>query len=614
MATKTTETVSVVDKPEVEWQKDVNKYSIRVEKEGEYFFPTLWEKDQIIWSGGVVGSFSKAKNTAILAHNRHTQVFYTEGLAQVDVELLVKLPYNEIIYSGNSSNVKRLIGNLSKSDSQLVPLVADQWGVIIDGNSRHEAVSQINEALEAKNEPKKYKRVPVNICFFKDDISRLKRLKLMNSYRVKSEVQLLNEARLALKIEEVEAAKRERAGVKSEGESGYKGRSIYKVSQKLDRGVASLRYGITALDAVEKVREKSPQLAEKWCKLIEDAPNKVAMDITSIPEEDREAVIDNLYDNGIYRKGVSVKRAYKEVENRRELEKTAQQQEESGELSSDPELQKAQRIRIQQQHNDKPSDNWYSPDDIVQLIVDTLGEIDLDPFADLTKRIPAKQHYTIIDDGLAPDNPWKGRIFANILYSDQYKCLSKASAEITKGHTTVGIYLCESGALFNKRTQNIIDKHGMSICAWKGRIEFIPGELLLENQPNAGSSSRINSVFLFYAEDESLKRHFEEIFSPYGKIYHDTSYLLSTESSNEGDITSAIRKIKWEKGKASFLGAELTIGQLEDTLWSATAGSDSIDAIPNEREAKATAIALAIESILEENPFAIEESAVGIEN
>ncbi|WP_267901234.1 DNA N-6-adenine-methyltransferase, partial [Dulcicalothrix desertica] len=61
------------------------------------------------------------------------------------------------------------------------------------------------------------------------------------------------------------------------------------------------------------------------------------------------------------------------------------------------------------------SDNWYTPPYIVELVVQVLGEIDLDPCAEVGKKIPAREHYTIDFDGLSKQ--WHGRVFLNPPYS-----------------------------------------------------------------------------------------------------------------------------------------------------------------------------------------------------
>ncbi|NER89308.1 hypothetical protein [Moorena sp. SIO3A2] len=76
--------------------------------------------------------------------------------------------------------MERLIKELDGSNPEIVPLLVDQWGIIIDGNSRHAAV----EALNAGSDGKKFPIVPVEIRNFCDNLERLRQLKLRNSYLV----------------------------------------------------------------------------------------------------------------------------------------------------------------------------------------------------------------------------------------------------------------------------------------------------------------------------------------------------------------------------------------------------------------------------------------------
>ena len=56
----------------------------------------------------------------------------------------------------------------------------------------------------------------------------------------------------------------------------------------------------------------------------------------------------------------------------------------------------------------KDTDCWYRPPDIVELMLQTLGFIDLDPCAANHKHVPAKVHYTEADDGLTCE--WIGKV------------------------------------------------------------------------------------------------------------------------------------------------------------------------------------------------------------
>jgi hypothetical protein len=59
----------------------------------------------------------------------------------------------------------------------------------------------------------------------------------------------------------------------------------------------------------------------------------------------------------------------------------------------------------------KNTDGWYRPPDIVELVLQTLAFIDLDP-SDNHKHVPAKVHYTEAEDGLTCK--WIGKVFMNI--------------------------------------------------------------------------------------------------------------------------------------------------------------------------------------------------------
>ncbi len=84
----------------------------------------------------------------------------------------------------------------------------------------------------------------------------------------------------------------------------------------------------------------------------------------------------------------------------------------------------------------KNTDCWYRPPDIVELALQTLGFIDLDPCADNHKHVPAKVHYTEADDGLTC--AWIGKVFMNSPYSYPGKWIAKLQAELDSGKVEEG--------------------------------------------------------------------------------------------------------------------------------------------------------------------------------
>jgi len=62
------------------------------------------------------------------------------------------------------------------------------------------------------------------------------------------------------------------------------------------------------------------------------------------------------------------------------------------------------------------TDEWLTPPEVVDRVVELLGEIDLDPCAetDVNPNVPAKAHVTKKNDGL--NQMWWGRVFMNPPY------------------------------------------------------------------------------------------------------------------------------------------------------------------------------------------------------
>ena len=60
------------------------------------------------------------------------------------------------------------------------------------------------------------------------------------------------------------------------------------------------------------------------------------------------------------------------------------------------------------------SPEWYTPAHVADLVVDTLGEVDLDPSWHPDSPVRARVTYTVENDGLA--QPWQGRVYLNPPY------------------------------------------------------------------------------------------------------------------------------------------------------------------------------------------------------
>lgn len=117
------------------------------------------------------------------------------------------------------------------------------------------------------------------------------------------------------------------------------------------------------------------------------------------------------------------------------------------------------------------NDEWYTPEYWLELAMEVLGEIELDPASCLiaNQRVKANVYFSEKNDGLSKD--WKGKVWCNPPYSTVLikKFTKKFFDEYEKGNITEGIILTNSGTdtLWN---QNICK--GIQVYTI-GRISFI---------------------------------------------------------------------------------------------------------------------------------------------
>lgn len=123
-------------------------------------------------------------------------------------------------------------------------------------------------------------------------------------------------------------------------------------------------------------------------------------------------------------------------------------------------------------HYSSETPEHYTPKEIVGAVLICLGHIDLDPCSNskTNPNVPAAQHYTIDDDGLAQS--WHGRVYMNPPYGREIgRWVEKLCAEYEAGNTTEAI------ALVPARTDTdwfdrLIDGYRFH-CFVHGRLQFI---------------------------------------------------------------------------------------------------------------------------------------------
>ncbi|MEO0843548.1 MAG: DNA N-6-adenine-methyltransferase, partial [Cyanobacteria bacterium J06643_5] len=173
------------------------------------------------------------------------------------------------------------------------------------------------------------------------------------------------------------------------------------------------------------------------------------------------------------------------------------------------------------------SDEWYTPPNISELVIQVLGEITLDPCADEGKHIPAAMHYTTSDDGLIKE--WNGRVFMNPPYSQPSVWIKKLQAEFESGRVTEAIALVPA-ATDTKWLSPILKSR--PVCFWTGRIKF------LDTNYNPRLSARQSHCLVYWGENWE---RFKEVFDPYGVVYPPASMSVKQNVATQNAVLTVER-------------------------------------------------------------------------
>lgn len=152
-------------------------------------------------------------------------------------------------------------------------------------------------------------------------------------------------------------------------------------------------------------------------------------------------------------------------------------------------------------HFSSDTPEWYTPEHIIEGVIQVMGNIDLDPCADSTKGVPALNHFLREDDGLAL--VWAGRVYMNPPYGTEIvKWVKKLVLEHNQGDVNEAI------ALVPART----DTQWFSLMRAYPRC-FIRGRLKFSGHEN--SAPFPSAVFYLGAN----RPRFVEIFSELGDVF-----------------------------------------------------------------------------------------------
>ena len=141
------------------------------------------------------------------------------------------------------------------------------------------------------------------------------------------------------------------------------------------------------------------------------------------------------------------------------------------------------------------SDDAYTPDWVLDIVKRALGGIiDLDPCSDPQRRVPARRHFTLADDGLS--EPWHGTVFVNPPYSDTTAWLRHLHLYIQAGSVTAAIALLPVSVLGNKGAAPIIRDACSAYTVLEGRLTFLDEDY----KPHKGALA-MSSVLLYFGAD-----------------------------------------------------------------------------------------------------------------
>jgi len=153
---------------------------------------------------------------------------------------------------------------------------------------------------------------------------------------------------------------------------------------------------------------------------------------------------------------------------------------------------------------------WYTPEIIIESVLELFGAIDLDPCSNgkgAAANVPAKEHYTREDDGLS--RAWHGKVYMNPPYGREVaQWVEKVSAEYRAGNISEAIILI--AARTDTRWFNLLVNYGAMWCAVEGRLLFSTPGMKTSNSAPFPSA-------IFYLGDH--EQDFYHCFKHHGPIY-----------------------------------------------------------------------------------------------
>lgn len=144
------------------------------------------------------------------------------------------------------------------------------------------------------------------------------------------------------------------------------------------------------------------------------------------------------------------------------------------------------------------SNDWNTPQSVVDAIGALWSSIDLDPCSNETSIVPATRKVSLPEDGLAL--PWQGKVFVNPPFTDMKLWMGKCVREAYRAD----IILLAPSRTDTQAWHRTIPT-AQAVCFWKGRLKFI----------GAPASCPFPTAFIYWGKNVE---GFTYAFGPYGLV------------------------------------------------------------------------------------------------
>jgi hypothetical protein len=191
----------------------------------------------------------------------------------------------------------------------------------------------------------------------------------------------------------------------------------------------------------------------------------------------------------------------------------------NGQLSIFPILPVGERIKVlaAQAQNHSITDEWFTPEYLIDLARKVLRTIDTDPatsYAVNQKFIKANVFYSKSTNGLNPLNPWIGNVWLNPPYgrgeNSAGEFIKRLQNEVVQGNVTGALTCLNVASMTSKWFYSVMPSIARMHCILNGRPNFIPPD----GKPNDSSPNK-GIVISYVGKDTHL---FLEVFGKAGQM------------------------------------------------------------------------------------------------